>query len=104
MRGRARELYESARAAFAAGRTSEAIEIDLKAFAANPRDPDVAGFLAFMHLRTQPLRAETARQLALLALCRTADRSAGRASRTGTRSRSRARSPAGRATRRVRTS
>jgi hypothetical protein len=65
---RARELYESARAAFAAGRTSEAIEIDLKAFAANPRDPDVAGFLAFMHLRTQPMRAETARQLALLAL------------------------------------
>jgi hypothetical protein len=65
---RARELYEASRAAFAAGRTYDAIDLDLKAFAANPRDPDVAGFLAFMHLRTQPLRPETARQLALHAL------------------------------------
>jgi len=65
---RARELYEAAREAYAAGRTTEAVEQDLKAFAANPRDPDVAGFLAFLHLRTKPLRAETARQLALHAL------------------------------------
>ena len=65
---RARELYEAARSAFAAGRTAEAIDLDLQAFAANPRDPDIAGFLAFMHLRTQPARAETARQLALHAL------------------------------------
>jgi hypothetical protein len=65
---RARELYEAARMAFAAGRTTDAIELDLQAFAANPRDPDIAGFLAFLHLRTQPVRAETARQLALHAL------------------------------------
>jgi hypothetical protein len=65
---RARELYDAAHRAYTAGRKAEAIELALRALAANPRDPDVAGFLAFLHLRTTPARPETARQLALHAL------------------------------------
>jgi hypothetical protein len=65
---RARELYDAAHRAYTAGRKLEAVELDLRALAANPRDPDVAGFLAFLHLRTSPTRPETARQLALHAL------------------------------------
>jgi hypothetical protein len=66
--GRARDLYEAARTAYASGKSVEAVELELRAFAANPRDPDVAGFLAFLHLRTSPVRPETARQLALHSL------------------------------------
>jgi hypothetical protein len=65
---RARDLYEAARAAFEAGRRDEAVELQYRALAANPRDPDLAGFLAFLHLYTSPVRAETARTLALQAL------------------------------------
>ena len=66
--GRARELFHAAHRAYTAGRKPEAVELQLRAFAANPRDPDVAGFLAFLQLRTSPARPETARQLALHAL------------------------------------
>lgn len=66
--GRARDLFHAAHRAYTSGRKPEAVELQLRAFAANPRDPDVAGFLAFLHLRTSPARPETARQLALHAL------------------------------------
>jgi hypothetical protein len=47
---------------------SEALDTELTAFGANPRDPDIAVYLAFLHLRTNPLQAETARRLALYAM------------------------------------
>jgi hypothetical protein len=65
---RARMLYEEARQAFAAGRDADALDRALRGFAANPRDPDLAGFLAFLHLQIRPSQPETARQLALHAL------------------------------------
>jgi len=46
----------------------EAFELSLKAFGANPNDPEVAGNLAFLHLRVNPAQPETARQLALHAI------------------------------------
>ena len=47
---------------------SEAFDLQLKAFGANPRDPEIAGNLAFLHLKVNPLQPETARQLALHAI------------------------------------
>ena len=47
---------------------SDAVDIELAAFGANPRDPDIAVYLAFLHLRTNPVQAETARRLALYAI------------------------------------
>jgi hypothetical protein len=75
---RVRELYDAAHDAYRAGRRTEAVEYALRAFAANPRDPDAAGFLAFLHLRTSPMRPETARQLALHALAFSGSRRSGR--------------------------
>jgi serine/threonine protein phosphatase PrpC len=66
--GRARLLHEQARAAYASGRDTQAYELALRGFAANPRDPDLAGLLAYLHLKLRPEQAETARQLALHAL------------------------------------
>jgi tetratricopeptide (TPR) repeat protein len=65
---RARDLYESARTAFALGRRDEAMDLQYRALASNPRDPELAGFLAYLHLHASPVRAETARTLALQAL------------------------------------
>jgi hypothetical protein len=65
---RARQLHDEARHAFTAGRDNDAVDLGLRALAANPRDADVAGFLAYLHLRTTPAQPETARQLALYAL------------------------------------
>ena len=65
---RARQFHGDARQALASGRTGEAADLALRAFAADPRDPEIAGFLAAMHLRMRPMQAETARQLALHAL------------------------------------
>jgi hypothetical protein len=65
---RARRLHDDARQAFTSGRVSDAVNIELSAFAANPRDPDIAAYLAFLHLRTNPVQPEMARQLALYAL------------------------------------
>jgi hypothetical protein len=63
---RAPALYQQSRQAYGAGRDAEALDLALRAFAANPRDPDIASFLALLHLRaSQP---ETARQLALYTL------------------------------------
>ena len=46
----------------------EAFDLSLKAFGANPNDPEVVGNLAFLHLRMSPSQPETARQLALHAI------------------------------------
>ena len=65
----ARRLHNEARRVMASGGDiSEAINIELQAFGANPRDPDIAGYLALLHLRMNPARPETARQLALHAI------------------------------------
>jgi hypothetical protein len=47
---------------------AEAFDLSLKAFGANPNDPEIAGYLAFLHLRLSPAQPETARQLALHAI------------------------------------
>jgi hypothetical protein len=47
---------------------AEAFDLQMKAFGANPYDPEVAGNLAFLHLRVNPAQPEMARQLALHAL------------------------------------
>jgi serine/threonine protein kinase len=65
---RARRLHDEARQALASGRVSDALDIELTAFGANPRDPDIAVYLAFLHLRMNPMQAETARRLALYAI------------------------------------
>src|SRR5262249_49194035 len=46
----------------------EAIDLQLRAFGANPRDPEVTGNLASLYLKTVPPQPEMARQLALVAL------------------------------------
>jgi serine/threonine protein kinase len=65
---RARRLHDEARQALAHGRVADAVDIELTAFGANPRDPDIAVYLAFLHLRMNPVQAETARRLALYAI------------------------------------
>jgi serine/threonine protein kinase len=65
---RARRLHDEARQALAYGRVADAVDIELTAFGANPRDPDIAVYLAFLHLRMNPVQAETARRLALYAI------------------------------------
>jgi len=65
----ARRLHDRAHAAFASGRNvSEALDLQQRAFAANPRDPEIAGFLSVLYLRLTPSQPERARQLALIAL------------------------------------
>jgi hypothetical protein len=64
----ARRLHDASRSAFASGRRGEALNLGLRAFAADPRDPDMAGFLAYLYLQQTPVQAETARELALQAL------------------------------------
>lgn len=65
----ARHLHEAARVAFwRRGSTREALDLQLKAFGANPLDADVVGSLAFLSLKQGPAQAELARQLALYAL------------------------------------
>lgn len=45
-----------------------ALQLQTRAFGANPLDPEIAGNLAFYHLRVAPQQPERARQLALYAL------------------------------------
>jgi hypothetical protein len=47
---------------------AEAFDLQMKAFGANPNDPEIAGNLAVFHLKVSPSQPETARQLALHAL------------------------------------
>jgi hypothetical protein len=66
---RARRLHEEARKAIADGSSvANAMDIELKAFGANPRDPDIAQYLALLHLWSKPAQPEAARQLALYAI------------------------------------
>jgi len=65
----ARQLNDAARAAMQRrGSPREAADLQLRAFGANPTDPEVVGNLALLRLKQQPAQAETARQLALHAL------------------------------------
>jgi len=65
----ARRLNEQAMQAYWVRRNiPEAFDLGLKAFGANPNDPEVVGNLAFLHLRMTPSQPETARQLALHAI------------------------------------
>lgn len=65
----AKRLHEDARNGYAHGRrVDDVLHLELAAFAANPRDPDIAAFLAFLHLHANPANPETARQLALHAI------------------------------------
>lgn len=65
----ARALNEAARQAlWGRGNLHEAVQLQTRAFGANPLDAEVAGNLAGLHLRQRPQQAETARQLALHAL------------------------------------
>jgi len=65
----AKTLHESAQQAFwRRGLPREALDLQMKAFAANPLDTEVAGSLAFLTLKQGPQHAERARQLALYAL------------------------------------
>ena len=65
----ARQLSGDARRAYVVQRNvGQAFELQLRAFGANPGDPDVAGDLAFLLLKVNPAQAETARQLSLHAI------------------------------------
>ena len=65
----ARRLNDEAMQAYWVRRNlPEAFDLSLKAFGANPNDPEVVGNLAFLHLRMTPSQPETARQLALHAI------------------------------------
>jgi len=46
----------------------QAFDLQLRAFGANPGDPEVAGDLAFLLLTADPTQAETARQLSMHAI------------------------------------
>jgi hypothetical protein len=81
----ARMLHNDARQALAAGRdVSDAIDIELQAFGANPRDAEIAGYLGFLHLRMKPAQPETARQLALHAIAISGSRRSTRSDYWGT--------------------
>ena len=65
----ARRLHEAARQAYWSRRhVPEAFDLQLTAFGANPTDPEIAGTLAFLHLKIVPAQPERARQLALHAI------------------------------------
>jgi hypothetical protein len=65
----ARRLHEEARQAYWSRRhLPEAFDLELKAFGANSNDPEIAGNLAFLHLKVHPMQPERSRQLALHAI------------------------------------
>lgn len=65
----ARRLSDAAAAAFWNGRGAQrALSLQLRAFGANPEDPEVAGNLAYYYLKQRPAQSELARQLAMYAL------------------------------------
>jgi len=67
--GEARRLNDQARVALASRHNlAEALDLQLRAFGANPRDPEIASHLALLYLKLTPPRADTARQVALLTL------------------------------------
>jgi hypothetical protein len=64
----ARRLHDRARSLQGRGRIPEALDMELRAFNANPRDPEITGQLAVLYLKSTPSRPDTARELALTAL------------------------------------
>jgi hypothetical protein len=67
--GDARRLHEEARQAYSSRRdVADAVDLELRAFGANPYDPEIAGHLAFLYLKVFPAQPERARQLALHAI------------------------------------
>jgi hypothetical protein len=64
----ARRLSERARTARALRRLDEALDFQLQAFGANPRDAEIAAELASLYLELSPPEPERARELALFAL------------------------------------
>jgi hypothetical protein len=64
----ARRLNDQARVFAARRDIVEAFNTQLRAFGANPRDPDVAGNLAQLYLKLAPPQPEQARQVGLLAI------------------------------------
>jgi hypothetical protein len=64
-----RRLNDQARAAFSSGRNAlDAFELQIRAFGANPQDPEIAGSLALLYLKLTPPQPDKARQIALVAL------------------------------------
>jgi hypothetical protein len=62
-------LHSNARQALASGRgAAHAANIELRAFGANPHDPEIAAYLAYLYLRADPVQPEMARELALHAI------------------------------------
>jgi hypothetical protein len=67
--GEAQWLGDAARSEYGRrGPTAQALMLQVRAFGADPLDPDVAGNLAFLLLRQKPAQPEAARRLALHAL------------------------------------
>ncbi|WP_280150580.1 hypothetical protein [Piscinibacter sp. XHJ-5] len=65
----ARRLHEAAGSAFWNARNpQQALSLQMRSFGADPRDPEVAGNLAFYLLKQRPAQPEAARRLALYAL------------------------------------
>jgi hypothetical protein len=65
----AKRLYGQALHAYWTRRNAaEAFDLQLRAFGADPRDPEIAGNLAFLYLKLDPAQPELARQLALHAI------------------------------------
>ncbi len=67
--GVAKQLAEEARQAYVNERNvRRAVDLQLRAFGANPRDPEVAGNLAYLYLKVSPAQPEISRQLVLHAM------------------------------------
>ncbi|HSS07361.1 MAG TPA: hypothetical protein VLK83_09525 [Rhodanobacteraceae bacterium] len=67
--GEARRLNDQARAAFSSGRNAlDSFDLQIRAFGANPQDPEIAGSLALLYLKLTPPQPDMARQIAMLAL------------------------------------
>ena len=65
----ARRWHEEARRAFWSRRDiPDAMDLALKAFGANPYDPEIAGYLAYLYMKVLPAQPDRARQLALHAI------------------------------------
>ena len=75
----ARRFNTAARDAFWNRRdAAEALALQQKAFDANPLDPEIAGNLAFYHLKVNPPQPESARRVALHALAAAAPQAGAR--------------------------
>ena len=65
----ARRLHDEARQAYLSRRDiPDALDLQLKAFGANPYDPEITGYLAFLYMKVLPAQPDRARQLALYAI------------------------------------